>query len=79
MGKGAIKITYGYARVSTTSQKEDRQIDELLKYGISAKRIFTDKQSGKDFKRGMNRNNSFIFVEVVAFSPRFACGRPLLI
>lgn len=28
-------------------------------------------------KNGMNRNNSFVFVEVVAFIPRFACGRPL--
>ncbi len=45
------KIIYGYARVSAVTQKEDRQIDELLKYGISIKRIFTDKQSGKDFKR----------------------------
>ena len=29
-----IKIKYGYARVSTTGQKEDRQLDELLKCGI---------------------------------------------
>lgn len=28
-------------------------------------------------KNGMNRNNFFIFVEVVAFIPRLACGRPL--
>ena len=28
-------------------------------------------------KNGMNRNNSFTFVEVVAFIPRLACGRPL--
>ena len=46
-----VKIIYGYARVSTVNQKEDRQIDELQKYGIPIKNIFTDKQSGKDFNR----------------------------
>ena len=46
-----IKIKYGYARVSTTGQKEDRQLDELLKSGICKKDIYIDKQSGKDFKR----------------------------
>lgn len=44
-------IVIGYARVSTLSQKEDRQIDELLAYGIESKNIYVDKQSGKDFKR----------------------------
>lgn len=52
MRKGTIKIIYGYARVSTAAQKEDRQVDELLMYGIPIKQIFTDKQSGKNFKRG---------------------------
>ena len=46
-----IKIKYGYARVSSNGQKEDRQLDELLKFGISQKDIYIDKQSGKDFKR----------------------------
>lgn len=46
-----IKIEYGYARVSSNGQKEDRQLDELLKFGISQKNIYIDKQSGKDFKR----------------------------
>ena len=41
----------GYARVSSLTQKEDRQIDELIAYGIEAENIFVDKQSGKDFKR----------------------------
>ncbi len=50
------KIIYGYARVSAVTQKEDRQIDELLKYGISIKHIFTDKQSGKDFKRSQYKH-----------------------
>lgn len=46
-----IKIKYGYARVSSIGQKEDRQLDELLKFGINQKDIYIDKQSGKDFKR----------------------------
>ena len=41
----------GYARVSSISQKEDRQLDELLKYGVEEQHIFVDKQSGKDFNR----------------------------
>ena len=46
-----MAITYGYARVSTVGQKEDRQLDELLNYGVHEKNIYIDKQSGKDFKR----------------------------
>ncbi len=42
---------YGYMRVSTKEQNEDRQLLELLKFGISKKNIFMDKQSGKDFER----------------------------
>lgn len=46
-----IKIIIGYARVSSVGQKEDRQLDDLLRYGIQTDNIFVDKQSGKDFKR----------------------------
>lgn len=48
-------MNYGYARVSTVNQKEDRQLDELTAYGITENHIFIDKQSGKDFER-----NSYI-------------------
>lgn len=44
-------MKYGYARVSTVHQKEDRQSDELIAYGICKRQIFVDKQSGKDFER----------------------------
>lgn len=44
---------YGYARVSTKEQNEDRQIDALLKEEIRMENIFVDKQSGKDFDREM--------------------------
>lgn len=43
-------MNYGYARVSTLRQKEDRQIDELCKH-VDRDRIFVDKQSGKNFER----------------------------
>ena len=42
---------YGYVRVSSTDQNEDRQIREMEKLEISPKNIFIDKQSGKDFER----------------------------
>ena len=42
---------YGYARVSTKEQNEDRQIEAFKAYGISEDNIFVDKKSGKDFER----------------------------
>ncbi len=44
-------MKYGYARVSTREQKEDRQLIALREYGIAEYNIFVDKQSGKDFER----------------------------
>ena len=42
---------YGYIRVSTRDQNEDRQLIALRELKISEKNIFMDKQSGKDFNR----------------------------
>ncbi|MCD7845617.1 MAG: recombinase family protein [Oscillospiraceae bacterium] len=42
---------YGYVRVSSKDQNEDRQLIALHELGISDKNIFMDKQSGKDFNR----------------------------
>lgn len=42
---------YGYIRVSAKDQNPDRQLDALYKQGIPPRRIYMDKQSGKDFKR----------------------------
>lgn len=42
---------YGYARVSTNHQVEDRQIEALTEYGVANEDIFVDKESGKDFNR----------------------------
>ncbi|MDR2559422.1 MAG: recombinase family protein [Oscillospiraceae bacterium] len=42
---------YGYARVSTREQNENRQLIALQEFGVENKNIFLDKQSGKDFNR----------------------------
>ncbi len=42
---------YGYARVSTREQNEDRQIIALKEMGVPEKNIYLDKISGKNFER----------------------------
>lgn len=43
--------TYGYVRVSTKEQNEDRQMIAMRNFGIANNSIILDKQSGKDFER----------------------------
>lgn len=42
-------MIYGYARVSTTDQNLDRQIEAFNKFGVD--KIYSDKMSGKNFER----------------------------
>lgn len=42
---------YGYIRVSSTDQNEDRQLIALTQKGIPKRNLYIDKQSGKDFDR----------------------------
>lgn len=42
---------YGYVRVSSTDQNEDRQIIALSEAGVLKGNIYMDKMSGKDFER----------------------------
>ena len=42
---------YGYVRVSSVDQNEERQLAALCERRVPAKNIFKDKQSGKDFER----------------------------
>ena len=42
---------YGYARVSTREQNEDRQIEALKNFGVPTENIIVDKCSGKDTER----------------------------
>ncbi len=50
---GGMDLTniYGYVRVSTREQKEDRQLICLREAGVLDQNIYMDKQSGKDFER----------------------------
>ena len=43
--------TYGYIRVSSREQNEDRQRIAMREFGIPDELVFEDKQSGKDFER----------------------------
>lgn len=46
-----MQKVFGYARVSTAQQHEDRQVAALLEYGIEDRNIIVDKESGKDLNR----------------------------
>ena len=46
---------FGYVRVSSTDQNEERQIQAMQQMAVPAKCIFTDKISGKDFVRPQYR------------------------
>lgn len=66
------KKIYGYMRVSTKEQKEDRQLDALLGLGVPRKQIYMDKQSGKDFERSQYKRllrkldeNSVLFIKSI--------------
>ena len=61
--------SYGYVRVSSTDQNEDRQLKAMADAGVPLKNIFIDKQSGKDFDRPQYikmvrrlRKNDILFV-----------------
>lgn len=47
--KGGFTVVYGYVRVSTREQNEERQLIAMKDFGVD--RIYLDKQSGKDFQR----------------------------
>ncbi len=48
-GRGPVMAKIGYARVSTRSQNDDSQVDDLTAYGCE--KIFTDTASGKNAAR----------------------------
>lgn len=43
--------TYGYVRVSTKEQNEERQMIAMREFGVPDSAVYMDKQSGKDFER----------------------------
>ena len=63
---------YGYMRVSTKDQNEDRQRIALVDAGVSEDNIFMDKQTGKDFNRPEYKklldvldDNSVLFIKSI--------------
>lgn len=47
--------TYGYIRVSSTDQNEDRQLIAMAQLSVPKRNLYIDKQSGKDFNRPQYR------------------------
>lgn len=47
----AGKRIFGYVRVSSVDQNEDRQMAAMRQAGVEKSNIYMDKQSGRDFKR----------------------------
>lgn len=46
-----MQQVYGYIRVSTRDQNEERQVIAMREFGVSEKNMVIDKQSGKNFAR----------------------------
>ncbi|MDR2571618.1 MAG: recombinase family protein [Oscillospiraceae bacterium] len=42
---------YGYARVSSREQNEERQLVAMREFGVQKENVVLDRQSGKDFER----------------------------
>ena len=71
MRKKQVKI-YGYARVSTREQNDERQIIALKSMGVPEQNIYVDKQSGKNFERPKYKEllkkldkNSVLFIKSI--------------
>lgn len=52
---------FGYARVSSKEQNEERQLNAFKEFGIDERDIYVDKQSGKDF----NRDNYLVLKHIL--------------
>ena len=44
-------ITWGHARISSLTRREDRQIKKLKEFGLDERNIIVDKESGKTLER----------------------------
>ena len=63
---------YGYMRVSSKEQNEDRQKIALTEMGVPENNIYMDKQSGKDFERTQSKRllrklneNSVLYIKSI--------------
>jgi DNA invertase Pin-like site-specific DNA recombinase len=71
-GRRMKKKRFGYARVSSHEQKEDRQLIALKENGVPETKIYIDRQSGKNFDRPQYQKllrrldkNSILFVKSI--------------
>ncbi|MCI9612662.1 MAG: recombinase family protein [Eubacterium sp.] len=46
-----MESIYGYIRVSSTDQNEDRQVEAMREAGVAGQNIYMDKQTGRNFNR----------------------------
>ena len=67
-------MEYGYIRVSTREQNEQRQLIAMQELGIPQNRIYMDKQSGKDFER-KNYKKMVRKRKMAGKAPAFPAGR----
>ena len=44
-------LVFGYVRVSSADQNEERQLEDLRNAGVDERNIYIDKKSGKNFER----------------------------
>jgi len=58
-------MIYGYIRVSTKEQNEDRQLSALNEYDVPKNNIYMDKQSGKNFDRSNTRKCSNAYKKTI--------------
>ena len=60
-------VTYGYIRMSTTEQHEDRQVHAIKQYrpDIKPENIFIDKQTGKEYDRPQYNALKMIAINIV--------------
>ena len=62
----SMATTYGYVRVSSQDQNEDRQLIALREKLVDPKQTFIDKQSGKDFERCLSIICKILILPVTA-------------
>ncbi|MDA2113190.1 recombinase family protein [Bacillus bombysepticus] len=63
---------YGYIRVSTKDQNEQRHLHKIMERGVEARRIFVDKASGRHFDRPQYQllrkilsNNDIVYIDAL--------------
>ena len=61
------KTVYGYIRVSSKDQNEDRQVIAMKSFGVLPSHMIIEKQSGKDFNENAKYTNKVnIITEIPA-------------